>query len=251
MTIWDSGRYETLKWAKDEVKVRLHGQRVTGATRCSRPGEAVDDAPGAPAAPAGTAADAGRAVEHATAGRREMGAGVQVGRGARAGLRRARPGPAHVQDRTGHHRHVSRTGRAGPRDQPQTAAAGRGDRGVRRGAAGPSSRHCSPRMHVSDASQAGGCWLTRTRSPTWSSTCSSWTAGRCSTWSTGTAARCLDELGLAGPNWQTPPSFPGEDFEAVRAVSRDHGMEGVVAKRLDSRYLPGAGPTTGARSRTT
>src|SRR5204862_6799455 len=23
----------------------------------------------------------------------------------------------------------------------------------------------------------------------------------------------LDELGLAGPNWQTPPSFPGEDFE--------------------------------------
>jgi bifunctional non-homologous end joining protein LigD len=50
----------------------------------------------------------------------------------------------------------------------------------------------------------------------------------------------LDELGLAGPNWQTPPSFPGEDFEAVRTVSRDQGMEGVVAKRLDSRYLPGS-----------
>jgi len=50
----------------------------------------------------------------------------------------------------------------------------------------------------------------------------------------------LDELGLAGPNWQTPPSFPGEDFEAVRAVSAEHHMEGVVAKRLDSRYLPGA-----------
>jgi bifunctional non-homologous end joining protein LigD len=30
MTIWDHGRYETLKWAKDEVKIRLHGQRVTG-----------------------------------------------------------------------------------------------------------------------------------------------------------------------------------------------------------------------------
>src|SRR3984957_19255942 len=30
MTIWDSGRYETLKWTKSEVKVRLHGQRVTG-----------------------------------------------------------------------------------------------------------------------------------------------------------------------------------------------------------------------------
>src|SRR5205814_2636752 len=59
-------------------------------------GEAVDDAPGAPATPAGAAADAGRAVEHATAGRREMGAGDEVGRGACAGLGRARPGPAHV-----------------------------------------------------------------------------------------------------------------------------------------------------------
>jgi bifunctional non-homologous end joining protein LigD len=50
----------------------------------------------------------------------------------------------------------------------------------------------------------------------------------------------LDELGLTGPNWQTPPGFPGEDFAAVQAVSRQHGMEGVVAKRLASRYLPGA-----------
>jgi len=49
----------------------------------------------------------------------------------------------------------------------------------------------------------------------------------------------LDELGLAGPYWQTPPWFPGSDFEAVRAVSVEHGMEGVVAKRLDSRYTPG------------
>src|ERR1700720_77584 len=30
MTIWDHGRYETLKWAENEVKIRLHGQRVSG-----------------------------------------------------------------------------------------------------------------------------------------------------------------------------------------------------------------------------
>ena len=30
VTIWDHGRYETLKWAPTEVKVRLHGRRVTG-----------------------------------------------------------------------------------------------------------------------------------------------------------------------------------------------------------------------------
>jgi bifunctional non-homologous end joining protein LigD len=49
----------------------------------------------------------------------------------------------------------------------------------------------------------------------------------------------LDELGIAGPFWQTPPSFPGEDFDSVREVSRQHSMEGILAKRLDSRYLPG------------
>jgi bifunctional non-homologous end joining protein LigD len=49
----------------------------------------------------------------------------------------------------------------------------------------------------------------------------------------------LDELGLAGPNWQSPPWFPGSDFGAVQAVSAEQRMEGVVAKRLDSRYAPG------------
>ena len=49
----------------------------------------------------------------------------------------------------------------------------------------------------------------------------------------------LDELALNGPYWQTPPSFPGEDFSAVQGVSLEHHMEGVVAKRLDSVYAPG------------
>jgi bifunctional non-homologous end joining protein LigD len=49
----------------------------------------------------------------------------------------------------------------------------------------------------------------------------------------------LDELAIAGSFWQTPPSFPGEDFDALREVSRQHSMEGILAKRLDSRYLPG------------
>jgi bifunctional non-homologous end joining protein LigD len=49
----------------------------------------------------------------------------------------------------------------------------------------------------------------------------------------------LDELAISGPFWQAPPSFPGEDLRAVREVSRQHGMEGIVAKRLDSKYVPG------------
>jgi bifunctional non-homologous end joining protein LigD len=37
-----------------------------------------------------------------------------------------------------------------------------------------------------------------------------------------------------------PPAFPGADFDAVLAASAANGLEGVVAKRLDSRYEPGA-----------
>jgi bifunctional non-homologous end joining protein LigD len=49
----------------------------------------------------------------------------------------------------------------------------------------------------------------------------------------------LDGLGLTGPFWQTPPWFPGEDFQAVQGVSIAQRMEGVLAKRLDSAYVPG------------
>jgi bifunctional non-homologous end joining protein LigD len=49
----------------------------------------------------------------------------------------------------------------------------------------------------------------------------------------------LDGLGLNGPHWQTPPSFTDVVGPEVLAVSRQHGLEGVVAKRLSSRYEPG------------
>jgi bifunctional non-homologous end joining protein LigD len=49
----------------------------------------------------------------------------------------------------------------------------------------------------------------------------------------------LEELALQGPRWQTPPAFIGEAGADVQAVSRQHGLEGIVAKRLASRYEPG------------
>jgi bifunctional non-homologous end joining protein LigD len=48
----------------------------------------------------------------------------------------------------------------------------------------------------------------------------------------------LADLALNGPSWQTPPHEAG-DGRATRDVSRRFGLEGVVAKRLDSRYEPG------------
>jgi bifunctional non-homologous end joining protein LigD len=48
----------------------------------------------------------------------------------------------------------------------------------------------------------------------------------------------LEELSLSGRSWQTPPAFEGDGAHAVRA-SRENGLEGVIAKRRMSRYLPG------------
>jgi bifunctional non-homologous end joining protein LigD len=49
----------------------------------------------------------------------------------------------------------------------------------------------------------------------------------------------LEGLALQDARWQTPPSFTGEAGADVQAVSRQHGLEGIVAKRLASRYEPG------------
>ncbi len=49
----------------------------------------------------------------------------------------------------------------------------------------------------------------------------------------------LGELRLHGTGWQEPPAFTGEAGADVLAVSRQQGLEGVVAKRLGSRYEPG------------
>ena len=48
----------------------------------------------------------------------------------------------------------------------------------------------------------------------------------------------LKDLGLEGAAWRTPDHVVG-DGAAVLAASLEAGLEGVVAKKLDSRYEPG------------
>ncbi len=48
----------------------------------------------------------------------------------------------------------------------------------------------------------------------------------------------LDALDLAGPAWQVPPAFH-DGGPALLASTREQDLEGVVAKRRDSRYRPG------------
>jgi bifunctional non-homologous end joining protein LigD len=48
----------------------------------------------------------------------------------------------------------------------------------------------------------------------------------------------LESLALAGPNWQVTPARVGEGASMLDAA-RQNGLEGIVAKRLDSLYEPG------------
>jgi bifunctional non-homologous end joining protein LigD len=48
----------------------------------------------------------------------------------------------------------------------------------------------------------------------------------------------LEQLELVGPSWQTPSYSTGRAKELLEA-SREQLLEGIVMKRLDSRYMPG------------
>jgi bifunctional non-homologous end joining protein LigD len=48
----------------------------------------------------------------------------------------------------------------------------------------------------------------------------------------------LEELGLGGPAWRVPAVHPGRG-QALWEATEAQGLEGIVAKRLDSRYEPG------------
>jgi bifunctional non-homologous end joining protein LigD len=48
----------------------------------------------------------------------------------------------------------------------------------------------------------------------------------------------LQGLQLEGPAWQTP-AYRDRDGRALLAATAEHGLEGLIAKRLDSPYRPG------------
>jgi bifunctional non-homologous end joining protein LigD len=50
--------------------------------------------------------------------------------------------------------------------------------------------------------------------------------------------KLLEDLNLRGSHWSTPPHFAGGGQDAVE-TSLAQGLEGVVAKRSSSKYLPG------------
>jgi bifunctional non-homologous end joining protein LigD len=47
----------------------------------------------------------------------------------------------------------------------------------------------------------------------------------------------LERIDLGGPSCQVPPTY--DDGDALQAATLEQGLEGVVSKRLSSRYRPG------------
>ena len=238
VSIWDHGRYETLKWTPREVKVALHGRRVDGGyvlfqTRGNqwmihRERQSLPAAVRPMLAVSGATmpADAPNwALEMKWDGVRAL-AFIEKGR--------VRLMSRTERDITVAYPELSGLGSA--TEHKQLLLDGEivvfGETGW------PEFEALQPRMHVSSAAQAA---LLAGQTPvTYLAFDLLQLDGRSLLDLPYRDRRALlDELGLAGPFWQTPPSFPGEDFPAVQAVSVDHGMEGVVAKRLDSAYAPG------------
>jgi bifunctional non-homologous end joining protein LigD len=238
VTIWDHGRYEALKWAPSEVKVVLHGQRVTGGyvlfqTRGNQWMIHRERQP----LPAGIRPML--AVSGAAPRDKENWALEMKWDGVRA--------LAYIE--RGRVRLMSRTERDITVTYPELASLGAATTHkqllldgeiVVFGAGGwPEFEALQPRMHVSSAAQAA---MLAGQSPVTYLVFDLLQLDGRPLLDQGYRDRraLLEELELTGPYWQTPPNFPGEDFEAVRGVSVEHRMEGVVAKRLDSKYAPGA-----------
>jgi bifunctional non-homologous end joining protein LigD len=207
MTIWDTGTYETEKWNRREVIVRLSGQRARGRfvfIRTERDGERdawllrrSDPAPDRDPLPH----DARPVL--ASPGPLPRGHWLQVGFGGRRVIVRVEGGRARFTDADG-------AELDGPREL------------------GP-SLGATPVMFDAELTAAGELWIGDLLH----------LDGRDTVPLPFRERRALlEELAPAGPRWRLAPSFPDGGAEVVAAV-REQGLPSVVAKDPDAPYAPG------------
>jgi bifunctional non-homologous end joining protein LigD len=237
VTIWDHGTYEVVKWTDREVKVDLHGMRVSGGY-----------------------------VLFATGGKNWMIHRERLPLPAALAPMLASPGRAPARDlvawavemkwdgvralafiEAGRLRLVSRTGKDITATYPEVTGLARviahkqvlldGEIVAFTGSR-PDFEALQPRMHVSSPAQA--VRLAEQTPVTYLVFDVLQLDGRPLTALPYAERRkVLDGLIPNGGGWHSPPAFPGEDLDAVLAASAASGLEGVVVKRLDSGYEPG------------
>jgi len=238
VTIWDHGTYDVLKWDEREVKVNLHGERLSGGYVLFATGgknwmihrerlplpvtlTPMLALPGSP--PARDLAD--WSVEFKWDGVRAL---------------------AFID--TGKLRLMSRTGKDITATYPEVAGLGHAigrrqallDGEIVAFSGGrPDFEALQPRMHVSSPAQA--VRLAELTPVTYVVFDVVQLDGRPLAGLPYIERReILESIMPNGGGWLSPPTFPGGDVEAVLSASVANGLEGVVIKRLDSLYEPGA-----------
>jgi bifunctional non-homologous end joining protein LigD len=242
MSVWDRGSYELEKWRADEVIVVLHGERVTGRYvlfqtrgkdwmihRMDPPAPGVEPMP--ERIEPMSARSGGLPDDDGAFGYEVKWDGIRA-------VARIDRG------------HIDLTGRNGtdytpryPELRPLAAALG-STRAIVDGEivafdedGRPSFERLQSRMHLTGKAEI------KRRSQdvpvVYAIFDLLWLDGHATT---GLAyrdrRRLLAELELDGPSWRTPAHHEG-DGAALLAATRERGIEGIVAKRLDSVYEPG------------
>jgi bifunctional non-homologous end joining protein LigD len=253
MTIWDRGTYDVLKWEARKIEVALHGERVDSRYALfaiSTPASGEDgpakewmihrmDPP----------ADAAREPmpEHVKPMLARTGALPSDERawayeikwdGVRA-IAYSIPGELRLESRnlneiTGQYPELARLNRALSSHEAilDGEIVAFDERGL------PSFQTLQRRMHVGSGSQARR--LAKATPVTYMIFDVLWLDGHSLMGLPyGERRERLAALALDGERWQTPDHLTGR-AQDVLAATAEQGLEGIVAKRLDSRYQPGA-----------
>ena len=249
MTIWDHGTYTCLKWEPRKIEVALHGQRLDGRYALF----AIDPAEDAkewmihrmdPAADPGREQMPAHLLPmQATAG--SLPAAKDEDRwafeikwdGVRA-IAYSTPGELRLESRnlndiTDRYPELSRLGRA----LSSHSAILDGEIVAFDSSGRPSFGALQQRMQVSSKAQAKR--HAKNTPVTYMIFDLLWLNGHSLIGLTYSERReLLSALALSGESWQTPEHTVGQG-RALLSASTEQGLEGIVAKRLDSIYQPG------------
>ncbi len=248
ITIWDSGTYECLKWEPRKVEVALHGERVDARYALfpidadehpknwliHRMDPAAD--PDREPMPARIAPMLARAGELP---REDGGWAYEVKWDGVRALAYSQPGELRLESRN-----LKDITDSYPELFALNAALGShsavldGEIVALDGDGRPSFEALAQRMHVGSRAQARK--LAQGTPVTYVIFDVLWLDGHSLMREPYERRRArLAELGLNGASWQTPEHVVGEG-KALLAATAEQQLEGVVAKRLESIYQPGA-----------
>ncbi|ASR38310.1 DNA ligase [Prauserella marina] len=242
MTIWDSGRYETLKWSDREVSVVFHGERVSGKYVFFRSGEEWQVIRSDPASDPDWAALPER-VEPMLAVSGSLPAAERDDDwayefkwdGVRA-LARIEGGRLGLFARSGNDITATYPELRGVGEQLGSTQAWLDGEIVALHGGRPSFKALQARMH---AGEQRAKQLAKHQPVTYLIFDLLHLEGHaCTVLPYERRRELLEKLELGGSNWQLSPSFTGEGA-AVVAAAGEQQLEGVIAKRLASTYQQG------------